>query len=568
MGAPTPERQTSHDTSAVNQDSPANPAARFLASALLLYALIWFAPLDFRDLFGTDEGRYAEIPREMLASDDWITPRLDGLKYFEKPPLQYWMTGLAFQAFGLHEWTARLWGAATAFLGVLLTWYTARTLWGGRAALCAAAVQASALFYVMMGQLNTLDMGLSFFLQVALSGLVWLAVAPGRGPGRAVTVVALGAGAALAVLSKGLVGLLIPGAVACLYALVRRDAPFIWRARPWWIALIVLAIAAPWFVLVAQRNPEFARFFFIREHFERFLTREHRRYEPWWYFLPFVAFGIIPWLTLWPRLVREAWRRIRGEDSATLLLVIWVLFTLVFFSASQSKLPPYVLPLLPAVALLMGRVLAEIRPQDFVRHAAAMGVVFAMAALVFVASPALPLTSHLVRGPETMHFVQIMGAASALAAAACLLARHLARRDRNLAAILTLALGGLVFGQAANASQDLLSFRRSMAGLAANMSPFIHADTRVYCVEDYPQTLTFYLQRTCTLVSYRGELDFGIRQEPSRWIDTVDSFVAQWERERDAVAVLTPATYERLRAAGVAMERIADGINAVAVRRP
>lgn len=554
----------------MTQDPDAAPAPgpRLLAVALVIYAIIWFGPLNVRDLFGTDEGRYAEIPREMVASGDWITPRLNELKYFEKPPLQDWMTAAAYAAFGPHEWTARLWGASTAFLGVLLTWFTARPLWGGRAAACAAAVQASTLFYVMMGQINTLDMGLSFFLQVTLSGLLLLAATGVHRPKSGITVATLGVGAALALLSKGLVGLLIPAAVGGIFAVIRRDAKFIWRAQPWWIALAVLVIAGPWFVLVSLRNPEFARFFFIHEHFERFLTREHGRYQAWWYFLPFVVFGVVPWVTLWPRVTHDAWQRIRGGDPVTLLLVIWIAFTLAFFSFSQSKLPPYVLPLLPALALLTGRTLVAMTPQSLGRHALAMGAVFAAFTLLFLVSPELPITSRFVREPDTTALVQIMAGASAVATAICLLARRIAGHNRPVAVVFALAAGGLIFGQAGNVSQDLLSLRRSMAGLAARIDPYMHATTKFYCVEDYPQTLTFYLRRTCTLVRYRGELDFGIRQEPERWIDSVDSFVARWKEDKDAVAVLEPDTYRQLLAAGVPMQHIADGVGKVAVQRP
>jgi hypothetical protein len=201
-------------------------------------------------------------------------------------------------------------------------------------------------------------------------------------------------------------------------------------------------------------------------------------------------------------------------------------------------------------------------------HALVMAAFFGLITLLFVFTPEIPFTRHLVRAPEAVNFVRIMAGSSALAAGACLLARRLAGRDRPGAAIFTLALGGLLFGQAANAGQDLLSFQRSMAGLARNMSPFVHANTRIYCVEDYPQTLTFYLQRTCTVVHYRGELDFGIEQEPWRWIDSVDSFVAQWRRDGDALAVLERSTYEKLLAAGVPMEHVADSLNKVAVRKP
>ena len=171
-----------------------------LAALAIGVACVWFLTLDARHLLPSDEGRYASIAREMLASGDWVTVRYNGLKYFEKPPLQIWMTALAFQAFGIGEWQARLWTALSGAAGLVVSAFAAARWYGMR------------------------------------------------------------------------VGL-----------------------------LVLVAIAAPWFVLVSQRNPEFARFFFIHEHLQRYLSPVHHREGAWWYFVPQLAMGFLPWLGLaWP----------------------------------------------------------------------------------------------------------------------------------------------------------------------------------------------------------------------------------------------------------------------------
>src|SRR5262245_2394708 len=140
-----------------------------LRGGLLLAALlIWFSNLDYRKLIKPDEGRYAEIAREMAVTGDWVTPRLNGIKYFEKPPLQYWATATAYTLFGPHEWTARLWSALTGLFGIALSWWAGRRLFGAAAGAYAAIVLASSLMYVVLGHLNTLDMGLTLFLFAAL----------------------------------------------------------------------------------------------------------------------------------------------------------------------------------------------------------------------------------------------------------------------------------------------------------------------------------------------------------------------------------------------------------------
>ena len=142
--------------------------ATLLWGLLAAFAVVWFGTLDYRKLIKPDEGRYAEIAREMAVSGDWITPRLNGIKYFEKPPLQYWATAAAFNLFGQDEWTARLWPGITGFLGVLLALYTGTKLFGPAAGGLAAMVLGTSLLYLFIGHINTLDMGVAFFLEAAL----------------------------------------------------------------------------------------------------------------------------------------------------------------------------------------------------------------------------------------------------------------------------------------------------------------------------------------------------------------------------------------------------------------
>src|ERR1022692_3097108 len=261
-------------------------------------AMLWFGPLNMPHLFDPDEGRYAEIPREMLASGDWVTPRLDAIKYFEKPVLQYWATAGAFRLFGEHAWSARLWPALCGFLGLLLTWALARALYDERSAALAVIIQASSLLYLALARIATLDMSLSFGLQIAMCALALLAQqrsAPSgaaRLPGSWRLPALLGLGLALAVLSKGLVGILIPCAVAGLYLLWMRDWTLPLRAQPWWSVIALAVLAAPWFLAVSWRNPEFAHFFFIVQHFQRYLSSAgFDRNEPLWFFVPGLARG-------------------------------------------------------------------------------------------------------------------------------------------------------------------------------------------------------------------------------------------------------------------------------------
>src|SRR5499427_2404034 len=175
----------------------------------LILAAAWCATMPLRPMLDPDEGRYAEIPREMLASGDWLTPRLNGYKYFEKPPLQYWATAASFAAFGTNEWAARIWPGLTGFLGVLLVFWAGNRLLGPPAGLLGAAVTASSFLYAVIGHLLTLDMALSVFMSAAVFGFAVSQAKAGDARRRRMMLLAWGA-MALAVLTKGLAGAILP----------------------------------------------------------------------------------------------------------------------------------------------------------------------------------------------------------------------------------------------------------------------------------------------------------------------------------------------------------------------
>jgi 4-amino-4-deoxy-L-arabinose transferase-like glycosyltransferase len=548
------------------------PVREYSRSALAVFwlglALLWFLPLQRPHLFDPDEGRYAEIPREMVASGDWVTPRLDAIKYFEKPPLGYWATAAAFELFGQHAWTVRLWPAVSGMLGLMLTFALGRRLYDQRAALLAVVVQASALLYVAMARIATLDMGLCFGLQIAMTALALL-VQPARAgaPPSARLPLLLGVGVAIAVLSKGLVGILIPAAVAVLFMLMHRDWRLPLRAQPWWALAVLLLLAAPWFVLVSVRNPEFAHFFFIFQHFQRYLSRaEFDRYQPAWFFLPVLALGLLPWTTLLPAALRDGWRAARGGERASSLLLIWAAFVLLFFSMSQSKLTPYILPMLPALSLLIGRALARLPAARFSVHLAAVAVLAGVMATAVLALWTLPAMAPLVARASSISIVGF-AIAFALLGLGCAVGAWLAARAAPVAAACAAGVGALLLAQSGLLAADYLPRMRALVDLSQQLRPWVGASTHLYCVNGYLQPLPFYLGRTCTLVGYRGELDFGLRQQPRLALADLREFAADWQQQGDALAIVRPEDYQQLEALGAPMRVIYTAPSFVAVLR-
>ena len=280
-----------------------------MAFGILYFAVLGRAPLDPKD-----EGRYAEIPREMLATGDWVTPRLDGVNYFEKPPLMYWAVAASESVFGPAEWAVRAPVALFGLAGVLITYAAARGLYGRAAGLAAAVVLGTAVFYAALSRILVLDMAVSVLMSATLFCFI-LGVREAPGARRRWFFMGLYASAALATLTKGLIGFLLTGAVMFLWLLLFRQ----WkRLRPMHLPsgiLLFLAIAAPWHLLAAQRNPGWAHFYFIHEHWERFTTTEHGRIGPWYYFIPIVVGGLFPWIGFLGPAVRRARRRRLGRAA-------------------------------------------------------------------------------------------------------------------------------------------------------------------------------------------------------------------------------------------------------------
>ncbi|MFP5404975.1 MAG: phospholipid carrier-dependent glycosyltransferase [Gammaproteobacteria bacterium] len=530
-----------------------------------LAAMLWFATLDYRDLIHPDEGRYAEIAREMLVSGDWISPRLNGILYFEKPPLQYWATAVSFALFGLNEFAARLWPALTGALGVAAVWAVARRTLGARVALHAACVLGSSAWWLANSHFLNLDMGVAVFMSLAMLGFWWAQRDEASARERRLGMYGAWAAMALAVLSKGLIGIVLPGAVLVAYAVVARDF-VVWRRMHWLggIALF-LAIAAPWFVVVSMRNPDFARFFFVHEHFERFLTTAHRRSQPIWFFLPVLAIGLMPWSSLLPGALALGWRRQPGRFQPNRLLLVWALLIFVFFSLSGSKLPSYILPVFPALALLVGQHAARLAPRRLAAHLLVTLAVAGVLAIAMTASDRLlDLGSSAPLSMELVYRNWLLGAAAVLGAAS-VAAALLARRGRIACAILVMAFGALIGVQAMMLGHQSFATLKSSRAMVEAIRDRLAPAAPFYSVGLYDQTLPFYLRRTVTLVEWQDEFEAGLRIEPWRSLPDLASFEAAWRADVGASAVMKPDLEAKLQRAGLPMKAIYRDDNRVVV---
>ena len=534
---------------------------------IIAVAVIWFSNLEYRILVNPDEGRYAEIPREMVASGDWTTPRLNDLKYFEKPPLQYWATAVAYEVFGEHQWTSRLWAGLTGFAGIFLVWFAGIKLFGREAGGYAALLLGSSLLYALIGHMNTLDMGVTLFITLGILSMLIAQTRIDKREQRNWMLIAW-AGMALAVLSKGLMGIVLPGAALFIYCIVERDFSVLKRMH-WLFGLAVFfLITAPWFILVMKANPEFFDKFFIYEHYTRFTTKDLGRYQPWYYFVPILLAGALPWTVLMFDSLLRSWRCGRHPEklfNAERFLLIWAVFIYLFFTVSGSKLPSYLLPMFPALALLMGMRLVHIREKTLLWQIAPM-LLIGLVWMVFALN-----AGKFADTAQQAELYPRFGAWLAVAAfsmvSGALGAMILLSRKKKALAVLVLSISGLLTAQIGITGHNEAARDRSAKHVAEAIRGDVKPGVPFYSVMGYDWTLAFYLKQHFTLVQYQDEMSFGIQQEPERWVPTIEEFAEIWATQTEAMAIMPAAVFPRLQKLGVSMKIIYEDSQHIVVSK-
>jgi len=513
-----------------------NKLKGFATMVILLCAVLWFGTLGQRDLFDPDEGRYAGIPAAMVDTGDWLTPRLNDIKYFEKPVLQYWGTAALFKLLGKSNTTARLWTALLGFSAALFAMLVALRLYDRRAAIYAFLLSISYLMVVAFGHYLTLDMALSAFLVMGIGSLVIAHLNPIDESRTRNWMLAGWVALALATLTKGLVAIVLPAATVVVYSLWQRDWT-LWKRLHLFKGLVLfLVITAPWFIAVSMANPEFAKFFFIHEHFDRYTSEVHSREGPIYYFVPYLLLGVCPWLITSVRsLLSPGFKWLPespGQFDPERFLWTFAVVTFCFFSLGQSKLPGYILPILPVIAILSGGQLAKSKRFDADRW------VMLFLALLFIvgafnverlASGHYPVEQWASYSPW------IIGSGLLFLLSFAVLSVRKIERLSAFAGAAVLSLGAtLLITSGANS----LAESRSSKVIADVIMETLPAGAPVFSFQYYPEAAVFYLGRPVTIVEYEGEMAMGLRIEPEKFIKTQDEFLAKWQDLEQAAVVV------------------------------
>jgi hypothetical protein len=505
----------------------------FLLLLLASCYIFFFYSLGGYSLKEPDEGRYAEIPREMVEQGDYLVPHLNYVRYFEKPPLLYWVTAASYKLFGVSEWSFRFPNALVAFLCVLLLYWFSSRWFGRKCAILSSLLLTSSFGFFVMARGVTTDMLFAVLLFATL--LFFNEFYRER---RSLFLYLFYVSLGLAVLAKGPVAIILMGATTVLFLLTERRLSFL-RTILSPLGLLVFAIvAAPWFVVISLKEEGFFHFFFIDQHILRFLTTKHRRSGPIYYFLPVLLGGMFPWSFIIPTAVASLWRR-----QEVRLFLLWSLVVFLFFSVSGSKLPPYILPIYPALALVLGRFLVERWEEPFKGKAELLAYVLFFGTLgagCFLLFSGLPgkYLSGMVDVTETVKsvrgLVMMMGSTS-LAILVLLLFRKM-RSFRTLflmlfafsfLSILGLMLHAPVIDRFTTAKHLAKEVLRRSAGEAAVIS-----------YGSFNETLPFYLTRRIYLCGSPGELEMGFAYPDAKgyFLDN-EGFLKLWEEEKPVFVV-------------------------------
>jgi len=531
-----------------------NPRTR--TDLLLLAAFcgfLFFYGLGAFGLVGADESRYAQVAREMLDRSDWVTPTLQGKPWLEKPVLYYWQAMLAFRAFGVTDQAARLPAAFDAAMLVAAIYFFLRRFRPG-SELDGALITASCAAVVGFARAAATDMPLAAAFAIAL--LAWYAWYESR---RNIYLAAFYIFLALGTLAKGPVAPALAAVIIFLFVAVKRD----WRAIPLtlWIPGIVLylAVMLPWYIAVQLRNPEFFRVFILEHNLARFSQDLYHHRQPFWFYLPVFLLAMMPWTIVLIFAVVERARLIWSEgkqafsspeDSWPLFLFIWMLVPVLFFSASQSKLPGYILPAIPAAALLVAEYLSARRnevgrgddkrlsPLFAAAHGILCGLLIFAAFSASLSAASIAINRHLSWGIRT-YAAAVIAAVFAIGITAAIVSRaglRLLSRVTMFAVVVSVAAIIRFAAPIIDATQSARPITESIQAFSREPVPI--ALFHVNRVQEYG--LEFYLNRPAekyeegnipaadhVLVAAQGTQSQVARLVPGRRVSYLTSIPAQ-----------------------------------------
>lgn len=473
-----------------------------LSLITILVAVFFSLWLGSHPLLVPDEGRYSEAAREMVVTHDYITPRVNGVAFLDKPILFYWLQASAAKYLGLSEWSMHFWPALFGLLGCLMIYVAGRLLYERRTGLLAAAILASSFLYYLMAHYINLDLEVAVLIDCALFCFI---IAAQYLPSKLSNVFFYTAYvfSGLAVLTKGLIGFVFPVMVIGVWVLFLNRWRILRQMHLLAGILIILLINLPWYLLEQHAIPQFFHYFFVKEQYLRFLTANYNNVAPIWFYVPCVLIGLFPWVVfliqaLWKK-IQQVWRD-KKNYATEFFLLLWPLIVFIFFSIPSSKTVGYITPIFAPLALLIASYLSvqwEQKPSKDILIGVwsfivlGFGTTIAMVALVIWANR-LPTTWH-----DLHVYFFIFGAIFLLAGMILLWQYRKLTPSRIFFIMLMSAVLTLVTASAGAPHANLTSVKPMVKIIKEQREP----GDMVVMYDHYYQDLPFYLQAPVTVVT-------------------------------------------------------------------
>ncbi|CNI12231.1 lipid IV(A) 4-amino-4-deoxy-L-arabinosyltransferase [Yersinia bercovieri] len=482
----------------------------------LFFALVYLLPVNSRLFWQPDETRYAEISREMLQRGDWIVPHLLGIRYFEKPIAGYWFNNISQWIFGDTNFAVRFGSIFSTALSAILIYWLATLLWRNRAtSLLATLIYLSMLLVFGIGTYAVLDPMISLWLTASMV-CFYLTLRAETSTQKAGAYLLLGLACGMGFMTKGFLALAIPVISVLPIVIQQKRVKELLIFGPIAIVSAVL-LSLPWALAIAQREPDFWHYFFWIEHIQRFAEKDAQHKAPFWYYLPILCLGVLPWLGLLPGALLKGWRE-RVARPELFFLLSWVLMPLLFFSVAKGKLPTYILPCMAPLSLLMAAYATDCANNLRMRALKINGVInflFGLVCALAVLVIDVGLVSGLVAyGPQEHQKVVLATVAFAGWGLVGLITwRNDARHWRWAAVcplLFVLLVGYLIPQQVIDSKQPQNFIKHNFSEL--NSSRYVLADS-----VGVAAGLAWQLKRSDILMlSEKGELTYGLNYADSK----------------------------------------------------
>lgn len=499
--------------------------------AVLCVLYIWH--LGFYPLINPDEGRYAEIPREMIASGNFITPHLNYVEYFEKPALQYWITAFFMMIFGQNEFAVRLFSALCALAGIFGTYYLGGKMFGRKTGFLSAVILATSFLYFIIGSLNILDMAVSFFITICLITFYQFSIT-----NKKYFLYIFYASMAFGTLTKGLIAIVLTMAVIVIYTFITKQYKLLGKMLSLKGIGIFLLISIPWFYLVCKENADFFYFFFIHEHFLRYLTTLHHRYQPFYFFVPCIVLGLFPWTGfLFTSLsLKNIWNKLKNSSKRNeyIYLCIWFSVIFVFFSLSSSKLVPYIVPCFSPLAILIATRLSNVNDTNLKVPL----IINAIIALLLVV--ALSITAWKNDFISMCEFILFGSPLIMILVFSNMFSLISWFKYKNVNQIISISIvTGILFCFALQPIITEVAEHRSSKEVAQTINLWKNSDTLIIGYKEYVQDLPFYTKSRVALYDCYDELKFGSKHPSGQgWFLNKNELINRWQNNSNIILVI------------------------------